>query len=277
MKKSALFAVLVLSLGSSACVYQPEKVEAGHEGVQVDQPWFWGHEGVREEPRTVGTHWLWFTSKLVEYDIRPQRANEKFNDLLTQDNTPVDFRSYVVVEALPGRTPELHEKFGSHWYGNKVQEVFRTLCRDFARSQPLFELSTNPAVTTQGEETILEQLREYVDKEGIPVRIADVVIGGVTPPKPVLDETARTAAQDQRVRTESARTAAELSRKAAEKAKAEADLAYAEAFGLTADQFLEYRSLEIQREMVEVVKEKDNVSVIIGAGGGAALPTVRAN
>jgi len=90
----------------------------------------------------------------------------------------------------------------------------------------------------------------------------------------VLEETARTAAQEQRTKTEVARARAELSRADAERNKALADKAYASAFGLNPDQFLTYRSLEIQKEMVEVVKTKDKVSVIIGAGGASAMPVV---
>lgn len=272
--KQALTLAAILTL--TGCIYGPESVEAGHEGVRVDKPYFFGHEGVQETPLETGTHWIWFSSSIVDYDIRPSQYNENFDDVITSDNTPVDFRAYVLVQPLPGSTPLLHKNFGPNWYKSKVQEVFRTMIRDFARAQPMFELTTNPAVTTSGEASILNELRAYIDDEQLPIVVNRVVIGGVTPPKAVLEETARTAAQEQRVRTEGARTEAEVARKSAETAKAEADLAYAQAFGLTPDQFLTYRSLEIQREMVEVVRNKDNVNVSIITGSGEALPTVRA-
>ncbi len=262
------------ALGSAGCVYGPESVDAGHEGVQVDQPWFFGTPGVEAQPRNTGTHWLWWTSHLVEYDVRPQQFNEKFNDLVTADNVPVDFRAYLLVQLEQGKTPIVHEKFGPKWYQTKVQEVFRTALRDFARGQRVFDLTTDATVTTQGEFAILETIREYVQAEPLPVQVNRVVIGGVTPPAVVLEETARTAAQEQRTKTEVARARAELSRADAERNKALADKAYASAFGLNPDQFLTYRSLEIQKEMVEVVKTKDKVSVIIGAGGASAMPVV---
>lgn len=267
-------AMVLMLLGGTGCIYGPESVDAGHEGVQVDQPWFFGTPGVEPQPRATGTHWLWWTSHLVEYDIRPQQFNEKFDDLVTADNVPVDFRAYLLVQLEAGQTPNVHERFGPKWYRTKVQEVFRTALRDFARGQRVFDLTTDPTVTSQGEVAILETIRDYVQEESLPVRINRVVIGGVTPPPVVLEETARTAAQEQRTRTEIARARAELSRADAEKNKALADKAYAEAFGLNPDQFLTYRSLEIQKEMVEVVKTKEKVSVIIGAGGGAATPVV---
>ncbi len=173
-----------------------------------------------------------------------------------------------------GETREGQQKGGRQGYQNRGREVFRSARGEFARRQGAVDLTTDATVTTQGERGLVETIREYVQAESLPVQVNRVVIGGVTPPAVVLEETARTAAQEQRTKTEVARARAELSRADAERNKALADKAYASAFGLNPDQFLTYRSLEIQKEMVEVVKTKDKVSVIIGAGGASAMPVV---
>lgn len=268
-----IVAVVVVFIGG--CLFQPHSVEAGHEGVVIDKPYFVGHEGVRESSVGTGRTWLWFSSDLVEYDIRPQQFSESFNDLVTLDNVPISLNAYLLVQVMPGQTPTLHERFGPSWYETKVQEVFRTSVRDFARANKLFDLTTNPAVTGAGEQSIAAYVRSYFKEEALPMQVNKVVIGRATPPKEVLDETARTAAQEQRIKTEIARARAELSRLDAEKNKAAADRGYANNFGMNPEQFLKYRALEIQKEMVEVVKDKQNVHVIVSSDPAVPMFNVK--
>jgi regulator of protease activity HflC (stomatin/prohibitin superfamily) len=244
-------------------------VDAGQEGVVVKKPWFVGASGVMPTPVQTGTVWRAPTTDVLSYDVRPYRLNEQFHDLITSDNVPVSFDCSISVHAIPGKTPILHEKFGQDWYVANIQPAFRTMVRDFARGHKVFELTTDPAVTTQGQMLVKDELDRLIVAKGIPAQIDQLVIGSVTPPKEVLDETARTAAQDQRARTEAKRAIAEVARREAEENKAIADRAYATKFGMTPQEFLTYRSLEIQREMVEVVKDKQNVNVLVSTGHGA--------
>lgn len=260
-----------LVLGS--CTLEVTEIDAGHEGVVVQKPLMFGHSGVMPEPAPTGRVWHFWTTAIVPYNIQPFRVDEKFADLITSDNVPVTFNSYVQMQVVAGKTPLLHEKFGPEWYENNVQESYRTMVRDFARGHKVFDLTTDAAITSQGELLIAEQLRKFCTTKGLPVEVQSVVVGSVTPPVEVLAETARTAAQEQRAKTEKSRADAELSRKAAEENKAIADRAYAEKFGMNPEQFLHYRSLEIQREMIEVVKDKENVHVIVSPGG--AVPTFK--
>jgi regulator of protease activity HflC (stomatin/prohibitin superfamily) len=267
-----LFLLIVAGVLVS-CAMQVTEIEAGHEGVVVQKPLIFGSSGVMPEAASTGRIWHWWTTLVVPYNIQPFRVDEQFADLITSDNVPVTFNSYVQMQVTAGKTPLLHEKFGPEWYANNVQESYRTMVRDFARGHKVFDLTTDAGITSQGEILIAEQLRKFCAAKGLPIEVQSVVIGSVTPPAEVLAETARTAAQEQRAKTEKARADAELSRKQAEENKAIADKAYAERFGMNNEQFLHYRSLEIQREMIEVVKDKENVHVVVSPGG--AVPTFK--
>ncbi|PSB84120.1 hypothetical protein C5F64_13825 [Photobacterium damselae subsp. damselae] len=73
-------------------------------------------------------------------------------------------------------------------------------------------------------------------------------------------------------KTEEQRKAAELARKQAEIAKAAADKAYKSEFGMTADQYLQLRGIEVQREMIDMVKDKDNAYIFMSSGGDKVQP-----
>ena len=63
---SMLGAVGVLLL-TSGCV----AIEAGHEGVMVEQPFFFGHGGVDPAPSKTGRVWVAPTTKVGEESVRP--------------------------------------------------------------------------------------------------------------------------------------------------------------------------------------------------------------
>lgn len=269
MRGWMLLAALLGTVSMSGCM---QSVEAGYEGVITAKPWFFGADGVKEEAFPTGAFLLAPTSELVQYEVRPLRFDEPFKDLVSSDRTPVDFNAYVILQVVQGKAPLLHKNFGPEWYASNVQPVFRTMIRDFARSQRMTDLTTNAAVTNQGQVEIANELRQYVASLNLPITINSVVIGSIVPPVEVLKETANTAAQEQRKRTESERQQAEVARKEAETAKADADRAYASKFGMTPDQYLAYRQLENQREMIELVKDRENVHVILNAGAGGHGP-----
>lgn len=268
--KWGVMAALATALLTSGC--SVGTVDAGFEGVKVRKPWFFGESGVDQKTYDTGTHFMALTTDMVAYDVRPLRVEETFDDAATSDRTPVDFSAFVNLQINKGQAWLLHDRFGSDWYNKNVQPEFQGMIRDFARNSPLTSLTTDTKVTDNGEDVIAEQLRLHFSAIGLPVTVNAVVIGAVSPPPEVLKETSNTAAQEQRKRTEGARKDAEDSRLAAEEAKAAADRAYATRFGMNADQYLQYRALENQREMIELVKDRPNVNVILSAGGAGAAP-----
>jgi regulator of protease activity HflC (stomatin/prohibitin superfamily) len=130
----------------------------------------------------------------------------------------------------------------------------------------MFELAGNREVLKEIETYVTDTVKSYIKNLGLPVTVLQVTNGACTPPPEVLEETRRTASQNQSSLTQIARAKSELERKQAEINKAIADNAYRSQMGMTIDQYLHLRALEIEKEKVELVKEKQNVSIIMGQG-----------
>tara|TARA_Y100000034_G_scaffold33928_1_gene41516 strand:+ start:23959 stop:24765 length:807 start_codon:yes stop_codon:yes gene_type:complete len=254
--KLALITFLALSglIGCGDVIVSPD---GGEEAVLVKKPLFFGLGGVHPEAIPTGLQYKAFTTEAFYYNIKPMQSTEQFTDLFTSDNVPVSFNAFLHVQLNQGKTPTLHEKFGPKWYETKVKEVFRTTVRSFAKQHPIFKLTSSQEVIEEGQVSIHEELKKYVEEEGIPVEILKVVIGRVTPPEKVVTQTEETAAQKQRYRTETERAKAELARKTAEENRAISDKAYRSKFGMDTDQY-------IQLKMIEMLKEKEKLTIIMG-------------
>ena len=77
------------------------------------------------------------------------------------------------------------------------------------------------------------------------------------PPQEVLNEAERTAAQKQRLKTQQMVQKAEVARKGAETARALADRAYMSKLGISGDQYIRLRELDI-------IEAKKDVTVYMG-------------
>lgn len=259
------------------------EIEAGKEVVLVDQP-FWtifDSGGVRPEPLTAGSKWLFYTTETIMYDVRPVQHSEQFDDVrdgtITSDNIPIDFNSYIKVRPAPGKTPRLHASFGPNWYGANLKEVFRTSVRDEVSKTSMTALTTRQLnkegkdILGEIQRVVLVEMREFVKTKGIDVEVMEVIVGKATPPQRILEALAETAAQQQRAKTEDERDKAEKRREKAEKSRADADNAYRNNLGYTPSQYLQ---LEMAKKKVEAVQAcaGKNCTVIIGELG--VQPTV---
>jgi hypothetical protein len=270
MKKVMFFIASVLMLVSMTSCYRA-KPDGGQECVLVKKPMFFGYEGVVAEAVSTGSEWCVFTTKDYYFSIQPVTITENFEDMIPADNTPVSFSVYLKVQNQAGKTPILYEKFGAEWYANSIRPTFRTMVRDKACVYNMFDLASKRDISANLEKQIFTDIDLYFKQLNIPVTVLGVSIGAVTPPKPVLDETKLTAAQNQSVLTQQARAKAELARKDAEVNKAIADRAYQVQMGMTVNEYLHLRALEIEKEKVELIKDHDNATIIFGSGGG--IPT----
>jgi len=239
-------------------------VDQGEVAVMVKKPYFFGSEGVEKRVYTSGRHWkVWSTTGIV-LNVKPVEIDEKFDDLLTADNVPVDFHAYFQSQIIGADTPRLIEQFGTEWYKNNVKEPLRTYIRNFAKSQPVFKLSTNQEVLLKMQEHVKTKLTEFLKSKSIPVKVLRITIGKISPPAAVIKQTELTAAQKQRSRTEIQRAHAELSRKKAEENKALADRAYLVKFGMTVNEYLRLRELEIEKDRIDMARDKRDVTIVMG-------------
>jgi len=238
-----------LMLATSGCVMVA--VDAGHEGVLVEKPFFFGHGGVDAIPATTGRVWVAPTTEVVDVDVRPVQYSEHF-DIISAENAPVSFDAFLIANVMEGRSPELVTRFGPNWYLNNVKEAFRTFVREEVQRYPLFQLTTDPATRAKLQDAIFQMVRtKLVEKQNIPVRLNRVVIGSILPPKGVLEQTAQTIIQEQRKITMVEFQKAEEAREKAERQRGIADRAYREHLGLSAPEFVDLRRIEVQKEIVQ--------------------------
>lgn len=234
-------------LVTSGCV----AIEAGHEGVMVEQPFFFGHGGVDPAPTKTGRVWVAPTTKVIEVDVRPLQYSEHF-DIISAENAPVSFDAFIIANVVEGRTPELISRYGTTWYQNNVKEAFRTFVREEVQRYPLFQLTTDPTTRTKLQDAIAREVQnKLIDKQNMPIRLNRVVVGSILPPKGVVEQTTQTIVQEQRKITMVEFQKAEEAREKAEKQRGIADRAYRESLGLTAPEFVDLRRIEVQKEIVQ--------------------------
>lgn len=226
-------------------------IEAGHEGVLVEQPFFFGHGGVDPVPTKTGRVVVAPTTKVVDVDIRPVQYSEHF-DIISAENAPVSFDAFLIANVIEGRSPELISKYGPNWYANNAKEAFRTFVREEVQKYPLFQLTTDPTTRQKLQDAIAKEVQtKLIEKQGIPVRLNRVVVGSILPPKGVVEQTTQTIIQEQRKITMVEFQKAEESREKAERQRGIADRAYRESLGLTAPEFVDLRRIEVQKEIVQ--------------------------
>ncbi len=242
-----MVAIMTAVLATSGCV----AIEAGHEGVLVQQPFFFGHGGVDPEPTKTGRVWVAPTTKVQEVDIRPLQYSEHF-DIISAENAPVSFDAFMIANVIEGRSPELISRYGPSWYQNNVKEAFRTFVREEVQRYPLFQLTTDPTTRTKLQDAIAREVQtKLIDKQTMPIRLNRVVVGSILPPKGVVEQTTQTIVQEQRKLTMVEFQKAEEAREKAEKQRGIADRAYRESLGLTAPEFVDLRRVEVQKEIVQ--------------------------
>ena len=242
-------AASVLLVMSSACALVA--VDAGHEGVLVEKPFFFGHGGVDPIPIKTGRVAIAPTTQIIDVEVRPIQYSEHF-DIISSENAPVSFDAFLIANVIEGRSPELISKYGPNWYANNAKEAFRTFVREEVQKYPLFQLTTDPTTRQKLQDAIAKEVQtKLIEKQGIPVRLNRVVVGSILPPKGVVEQTTQTIIQEQRKITMVEFQKAEESREKAERQRGIADRAYRESLGLTAVEFVDLRRIEVQKEIVQ--------------------------
>jgi len=211
------------------------------------------------QPGTVTVAW---TTQVLRFKTSPQVYKEVFDNIITDDNNPVDFDCYISIKIQSQFAPNLYSNFGENWYINNISPLARAIIRDKCSQYIMFDLAGNREVLENIENFMQDSLRNYCIVSNLPVSIIDVTMGQVTPPADVLKETERTAAEKQSSLTQKARSNSEIARAEAEKNKAIADKAYRTEMGMTITEYLELRAIEVEKEKVEIIKDKKDVTIV---------------
>lgn len=260
-----------LSLVLFASVFagcQLSSVEGNEEGVFVKKPLFFGSGGVDSNALMEGSTWKVFSTNFHKYINSPVQYSELFDDAITNNNTPVDLEAYLTLQLKKGSSPVLHKDFGNKWYENNIQAKFREIVRNQISKYNMFTLTSDREIYETINREVYSYMEAVINGKNMPVNIVAVIIGRAKPNQLGLDEMDRTAAQIQAAETQSKKEDAEIKRKAAESARAEADKAYRVTLGLSANEFIQLKQLEITKEYVEILKNKPNINVDLMVNGG---------
>ena len=267
MKKVLFLVLTIMSMCLTSCSLS--KVNADEEGVFVKKPWFFGSGGVSDTPLSQGSEWKVFTTSFVKFKIVPVQYNESFSDIMSSDNTPVDLTAHVLIQINKGETPILLKNFGQNWYENDIQKDFCNEVRNEISKHPMMELTCKRDIYDAASKKIEDYLISKIKSEKIPITILKVIIDKASPNSEVMEEYNHTAAQIQAKQTQQAAAQMQVARKVAEENRAIADDAYRMKMGLSADQYIKLRQLEIEKEKVDMVRNKGNVSITMLMGGDA--------
>lgn len=257
-----ILCMLALALGMTGC--SRVSAEAGEQRVLIEKPWFFGHGGIDSEPVSAGASWVAWSTDSVNVSMQPLRFDEQFEDMMSANNVPVSFHAAVRLQVTDSVELVRHFTGGYNcggelcWYTTNVQRMFQNLIRSDCKRYTMSQLAIDQTSVQELEGTVKTELEAYLSTQKMPVKVHEVVVGKVSPPKIVEDQQKETAAQQQRAQTEAQKKIAEDARRAAELSRAAADSAYQNAMGLSSQQFV-----ELQR--IKMCAEKATCQVFLGS------------
>lgn len=130
MARSCIKSLAVLGVGALFVVFSGcalIAIDAGHEGVLVEKPFFFGHGGVDPVPAKTGRVAVAPTTQVIDVDVRPVQYSEHV-DIISAENAPVPFEAFLIANVIEGRSPELISKYGPDWHA-RTQEKPSTRMR----------------------------------------------------------------------------------------------------------------------------------------------------
>jgi regulator of protease activity HflC (stomatin/prohibitin superfamily) len=238
MKRLSLSLALLLTGCSS---YAPD---AGHEVVLIEKPLLFGHGGVNPEPVKTGRTFTAITTQGVDVSMQPRRFEANLPDTMTADGVPISFHAIITLQVT--NSVDLVKNFGRDWYENNIEQPFGQFVRQAVRKHGMNETAISTTALDSIDEEIRANLAQFVQEKQLPVRLITMTVGRANPPDAIKSQRIETAAQEQRVQTEKQIKLAEDQRKAAEESRAAADNAYRQAIGLSPEQYVQLKRIEME-------------------------------
>jgi regulator of protease activity HflC (stomatin/prohibitin superfamily) len=267
IQRMGALSLVLLALGGCTRI----TTEPGTETVIVDNPYLFGHGGVREETQKPGASWYWLSTSGISFQLSPIKYDEPLDHLATNDGNFINYNSYIVLQ-WKDLSPMV-SKFGyTKWYENNLKEQYRTIVRDVTKQYPMNKIMTDPQTLASIEGEISKQFRAHIAKTGLHVDLLNVNMGKALPNASVIAEMDNTAVNQQKVKSETQRKLSEDARLQAEKSRANADNAYREQMKLDANQFVQLEAIKRYSEACQVSKNcvivQGGSSVMVGSGQG---------
>src|SRR4029077_8875984 len=140
----------------------------------------------------------------------------------------------------------LIKDFGPNWYKNNVEQEFAQLVRQAVRKRGMNEVAISTTAIDSVDSEVEAGMTAYVKEKGLPVKLITMTVGRANPPDAIKNQRVETATQEQRVQTEKQIKLAEDQRKSAEESRAAADNAYRQAIGLSPEQYVQLKRIEME-------------------------------
>lgn len=268
--------LFLLFIGFSATLASCHGVnpDADEEAVLVKKPWFFGHGGVEDNPVTTGFTWCWFSTSSEYFKIIPISYYETLDDIISNENTPLDFKTQIVIRIKKGKSPLLLKNYGTKWYDNNIKEVYNNLTRHYVSMYSPFDLTSNREVIAKIDACLKKDMEAYVARlskeREFPIVIERVITGRAIPNKAQMAEMNNTAAQIQAKQTQERRYEMQLAREKSEKQRAVADKAYQKEMGLSMEQFISLRAWDVIEK-----KQGANIDVLFNSNGTEKMWNIR--
>lgn len=268
-----LLAVALVSIATlSSCHFVTP--DADEEAVLIYHPIIAGHGGVDDEAVETGLTWCWWSTGSETFKIVPQKQQVDMEDLVSNDNTPLDFHTVIITQIKKGKSPVLLLNYGTDWFNTNIQNHYCNRVRDYVSQHSPFDLMSNREVLNEIDTKLLREMRQFVadlskEKE-FPIEIKQVIIGKAIPNKEQLEEMNRTAKAVQAKQTQEREQEMQQAREKAERQRAIADKAYMNEMNLSAGQFIQLKAWDIIKE-----KRGANIDVLFNADGTTKMWNVK--
>jgi hypothetical protein len=269
----AILAVMLAAVSFTSCDLCT--VDGGEEGVFIKQPWFFGEGGVVEEPLAKGSEWKVWSTDYVVYSVINTKYTENFDDVATNETTPVDMDAHIFLRIKAGKSPILHNNYGPNWYDNNIKEIFRKYIKDFVSRYDMITLVSEREIYDEIEPIIKQQMIDYInslsESKELPIEVVNVVVDKAKPNEGVREELNNTAIYMQQRNTQVMKQEMEIARRETERLRALADKEYQITMGFTPTQFIQLRALELENQKIEMIKNKSNVNVDVMLGNSTPM------
>lgn len=262
-KKFVLFGSIVMLLCFVLVACHGVSPDADEEAVLIYKPWFFGHGGVDDEPVESGLTWCCLTTHSETFKIIPIKHQVDMDDLFSDDNTPLDFHTIIITQIEKGKSPTLLKNYGKDWFNTNLYNYYCNLVRDHISQHSPFDLMSNRSILNDIDTKVLKKMQSYVDslskEREFPIFVKQVTIGKAIPNKEQLAEMNKTAKAVQAKQTQEREVEVQIAREKAERQRAIADKAYREELGLSTEDFINLKWIEMISE-----KSGSNIDVMVG-------------
>lgn len=157
-------------------------VAPGQEAVFIDKPYFWGKQGVRDEPLQAGRKTEFNTTTEIFVTVFPQARAIKLSGLPSKDSVPFEIEATATFRVTD--SPDIIRKFGPNWYEDATKAKLYAPIRAAIGRRMSKDLMTDADTIRQVELEIAEDIRQMLVEEGIAVELTDFnvqQVNGVLP------------------------------------------------------------------------------------------------